>query len=64
MLSVFTDILAEFLKWIGWVCWDMFEYVSVDHHLGVLAQFIALGIAASIIAFSVKILHRVSSHGR
>lgn len=64
MLSVLTDIFGSFLQWIGWVCWDMFEYVSVNHHLGSLAQLLSIGIAASIIAFSVKLLHRVSSHGR
>lgn len=74
MLSAIGDALSGVISWISTVIFGLvgvrYEYGSsttIYHwHTGfdLLLPLFCLGIAASIIAFSVKILHRVSSHGR
>lgn len=72
MLSAITSALADVLRWIGWIAWDLVYYSPNDgsipgqdyHPNSIFSNFIVIGLAVSICLFSVKLLRRASFHGR
>ena len=65
MLSVISDVLIAFLGWLGEFTYFLRrDPVGNGGWIELFQTFFAIGIAASLILFFVKLLHRVSSHGR
>ena len=67
MLSAITSIFSQFLSWMGWIVHDMVLYSTADgthqgidfHPNSLFSNFVVIGLAASLIMFSTKLVRKV-----